>query len=261
MFEQIEPVIGQLAGYGQIIASVLGIMFGGMVAVIILYRLASSVIRPGGAYARAMKVFFGAIYAMVLVLTVLVAADKIGLPVTGLAPPAILVVIVLSVIAFFLIPFLPRFPFAVGDMVQIRDVMGIVEAITAYQVLLRTFDGQTVYMPTAIAMSSSIRNYSAIPHRRIEMNVDIYTTDDIDRARALLLETMELNAKVLADPAPAVFVTGITGERVSMVAFCWVANADWFGTRDALWVAVARAFAEDDKVAMARPQLEISGSV
>ena len=157
-------------------------------------------------------------------------------------------------------PFLPRLPFVVGDMVQIKDVMGIVEAITAYQILVRTFDGQTVFLPTAVAMASPIRNFSAIPNRRIQMDVEIYSGDDIQRARALLVEIMELNGKVLADPPPSVFVTGITGERASMVAFCWVANADWFGTRDALWVAVASAFADDDKVNLALPQLNVHNS-
>ena len=142
-------------------------------------------------------------------------------------------------------------------MVQVKDVMGKVEAITAYQVVIRTFDGQTVFMPTAVVMTSAIRNYTAIANRRVELNVDIYANDDIARARALLLEIMELNAKVLADPAPSVYVTGITGERASLLALCWVENSDWFATRDALWVAVASAFADDDKVSLALPQLAI----
>ena len=257
MMEEIQQVMGQLASYGTLIATILAVMFGGIVAVILLYKLASSLINPAGHFARAMKVAFGAVYVMILVVTILVAASKIGLPVDGLAGPAILVVIVASVIVFFLVPFLPRLPFTVGDMVQIKDVMGNVEAMTAYQVVVRTFDGQTVFIPTAVAMTSSIRNYSAIPHRRIEMNIDIYAGDDIERARALLLENMALNSKVLAEPAPAVFIVNVTGERASMVAFCWVENADWFATRDALWVAVSRSFAEDASVNMALPQLDV----
>ena len=257
MLDELQQVLGQLASYGSLIATVLVVMFGGIIAVILLYKLASSLINPAGHFARAMKVAFGAVYAMILVVTILLAATKIGLPVDGLAGPAILIVIVAAVIVFFLLPFLPRLPFVVGDMVQIKDVMGNVEAMTAYQVVMRTFDGQTVFIPTAVAMTSAIRNFSAIPHRRIEMNVDIYAADDIERARALLLEIMELNPKVLAEPAPAVFIVNVTGERASMVAFCWVENADWFATRDALWVALSKAFAEDQSVNMALPQLDV----
>ena len=256
--DQLKQVTSQLAGYGELIANVMMVMVLGMVVVVLLYKLANKLIKPGGAYARAMKVVFGALYAEVLVVTVLVAAEKIGLPIAGLAGPIILAVIVIAVIVFFIVPFLPRIPFAVGDMVQIRDVLGTVEAITAYQIVVRTFDGQTVFMPTAMVMASSIRNYSLIPERRVQLDVDIYSQDDIEAARALLLEAMGADERVLEDPAPAVFVTSVSGEKATMVAYCWVKNADWFGTRDALWVSVSRAFADNAHLRLAIAQLDVS---
>ena len=259
MREELEPIMGQLASYGGLISTVLLIMFGGMFVVFLLYKLLNTLIKPGGIYARLMGVVLGSIYVLILLVTVLVAAEKIGLPVDGLGGIAILLVIVGGVVVFFLVPFLPRLPFVTGDMVQIRDDMGIVEAMTAYQVVLRTFDGQTVFIPTPVAMSSSIRNFSSIPTRRIQLDVDVYARDDIEQARALLLDTMNKMHAVLADPEPTVFVTGVTGEKASMVAFCWVENADWFGTRDALWVALASAFADNDSVNLALPQIDITG--
>jgi small conductance mechanosensitive channel len=258
MKEQLGPLHEQLSGYGGLIASILLVMFGGMVAVFLLYRLANSLIKPGGKYARAMQVGFGALYAMVLVLTILVAGNKIGLPVEGLAPVAILLVIVGAVVIFFLLPFLPRLPFVTGDMVQIRDVMGIVEAMTTAQIVVRTFDGQTVFIPTPVALSSSVRNYSSIPNRRVELNVDIYASNDIEQVKAILLKLMLAHELVLADPAPAVWVTGVTGERASLVAYCWVENANWFGTRDALWVELSRVIAADDSLSLALPQMDIT---
>lgn len=257
MREELEPIVTQLASYGGLITSVILVMLGGMFAVFLLYKLLNSLIKPGGTYARVMAVFLGAVYVLILLVTVLVAAQKIGLPVQGLGGIAILMVVVGAVIVFFLLPFLPRLPFVTGDMVQIKGDIGVVEAMTAYQVVLRTFDGQTVFIPTPIVMSSAIRNFSSIPNRRIQLDVDIYAKDDIEHARAVLLNTMSAMEKVLADPEPAVFVTGVTGEKASMVAFCWVQNADWFSTRDALWVALASAFANDDKVNLALPQIDI----
>jgi small conductance mechanosensitive channel len=260
MKEQLGLLLEQLSSYGGLIASILLVMFGGMLAVFLLYRLAHSLIHPGGKYARAMRVGFGALYAMVLVLTILVAAKKIGLPVDGLAPVAILLVIVGAVVVFFLLPFLPRLPFVTGDMVQIKDVMGIVEAMTTAQIVVRTFDGQTVFIPTPIALSSSVRNYSSIPNRRVELNVDIYAGNDIEQARAILLKLMLAHEDVLVDPAPTVYVTAVTGERASLVAYCWVENANWFGTRDALWVGLSRAISADDSLSLALPQMDISAT-
>jgi small conductance mechanosensitive channel len=260
MKEQLGLLFAQLSSYGSLIASILLVMVGGMLAVFLFYRLALSLIRPGGKYARAMGVGFGALYVMVLVLTILVAAEKIGLQVEGLAPVAILLVIVGAVIVFFLLPFLPRMPFVTGDMVQIKDVMGIVEAMTTAQIVVRTFDGQTVFIPTPVALASSVRNFSKIPSRRIELNVDIYAGDDIEKARSMLLKLMLANEQVLVDPAPAVYVTGVTGERASLVAYCWVENANWFGTRDALWVGLSKVIAADDSISLALPQMDISAT-
>jgi small conductance mechanosensitive channel len=260
MKEQLEPLLEQLSNYGDLIASILLVMFGGMLAVFLLYRLAHSLIQPGGKYARAMQVGFGALYVLVLLLTILVAAERIGLPVEGLAPVAILIVIVGSVVVFFLLPFLPRLPFVKGDMVKIKDVLGIVEAMTTVQIVVRTFDGETVFIPTPVALSSSVRNYSSIPNRRVELNVDIYSGNDIEQARSMLLKLMFAQEHVLEDPAPVVYVTSITGERAALVAFCWVENANWFGTRDTLWVAFSKAIAADDSLNLALPQMDIGAS-
>ncbi|MEH6516132.1 MAG: mechanosensitive ion channel domain-containing protein [Halioglobus sp.] len=257
---ELGPLIAQLSNYGGLIASILVVMFGGMLAVFLLYRVANSMIQPGGKYARAMQVGFGALYVMVLLLTMLVAAQKIGLEVDGLAPVAILLVIVGATVVFFLLPFLPRLPFSTGDMVQIKDVMGIVEAMTTAQIVIRTFDGQTVFIPTPVALSSSVRNYSSIPNRRVELNVDIYAGNDIEQARSILLKLMSGNEHVLVEPAPAVYVTSVTGERASLVAYCWVENANWFGTRDALWVELSTVIAADDSLNLALPQMDISAT-
>lgn len=255
--EQLKPTLMKLAQYGELIMAGMAVMLGGMIAIFLLYRVAAALIKPGGTYARLMKVAFGALYAMILVLTVMLAAERLGYDVSGLAGLAILAVLVGATIFFFIIPFLPRLPFVTGDMIEVRGVMGNVEAITAYQTVIRKFDGQTVFLPSATVMASPITNYTLIPQRRIELNVEVYAGNDLPRAKALLLELMSGQEHVLEEPEPSVFVTGIDGEKAGLVAFCWVENANWFGTRDALWLAIAEAFDKEEGVALALPQLAI----
>lgn len=251
-------LLSQLSQYAELVITGMLVMFGGMIAILLLYRLVTALIQPGGVFARVVKVAFGGIYALILVITVLLAAQRLGYNVEGLAGIAILVVIVGAVIVFFLVPFLPRLPFMPGDTVRIRGIMGVVEAITAYQTVLRTFDGQTVYMPSALVMAGDISNYSQTPERRVELTVEVNAGDDLARARELLLAIMQDQERVLAEPEPAVFITGIEDGRAALLALCWVANADWFGTRDALWLAVSRAFAAEPSVSLAPPRLAVS---
>ena len=256
--EAAQQVFSQLSKYAELVLTGMLIMFGGMIAILLLYRIVHSLIKPGGLLSRMVKVAFGAIYALILVITVLLAAQHLGYKVEGLAGIAILLVIVGAVIVFFLVPFLPRMPFVPGDMVKIRGVMGTVEAITAYQTVLRTFDGQTVYFPSALVMAGDISNYSQVPERRVELNIEINADDDLERARQLLLEIMRGRESVLSEPEPAVFITGIEDGRAALFAFCWVKNADWFATRDALWAGVSESFAAEPSVSLAPPRLSVS---
>ncbi|MEP1469496.1 MAG: mechanosensitive ion channel domain-containing protein [Halieaceae bacterium] len=255
--EQLKPILMKLAQYGELIMTGMAVMFGGMLAIFVLYRMAASLIKPGGTYARVMKVAFGALYAMILVLTIVLAAERLGYNVSGLAGIAILLVLVGATLFFFLIPFLPRLPFVTGNMIEVRGVMGTVEAITAYQTVIRKFDGQTVFLPSAMVMASPITNYTLIPERRIELNVSVYASDDLARAKAALLELMSAQEQVLSDPEPSVFITGIDDGVASLVAYCWVENANWFGTRDALWAAIATTFSNEAGVSLALPQIAL----
>ena len=96
--EQIKPILMKLAQYGELIMTGMAIMFGGM-------------------------------FAMILVLTVVLAAERLGYSVTGLAGIAILLVLVGATLFFFLIPFLPRLPFVSGNIIEVRGVMDTVGAI------------------------------------------------------------------------------------------------------------------------------------
>lgn len=42
-----------------------------------------------------------------------------------------------------------------------------------------------------------------------------------------------------------------------MSAYCWVENAHWFGTRDTLWTQAVEAFAGEERVRLALPQLDL----
>ena len=257
--DQMQSIVGKFNVYGEVLATALLAMIGGIVLIFLLYRLVSRFVTPGAKYTRIIKVFFGGVYAMILVITVMVAAEEaLGYDLSGIGGVAMLVVIVGSVLVFFLIPFLPRLPFVTGDMVKIRDVMGTVDAITAYQVVLRTFDGQIVYYPTALVMAGPIINYSHTPLRRVEMNLDFTTESDIEKARSIVLELMNQDHRTQADPAPAAFVTGAGDGKTTLFAFAWVENADWFGTRDALYVAMVNAFRDEAQVQLALPRVEVN---
>ncbi|WP_439106035.1 mechanosensitive ion channel family protein [Congregibacter sp.] len=249
--------LASLEVYARLIATGLGFLLGAMLIVFLLYKLVTSIIKPEGLAARMVSVAFGAIYVLIIVLAVLLAAEKLNYDVSGFAGIAILLVIVGAVIAFFAILFLPRLPFVIGDTVSIRGTMGVVDGITTYQTILRCFDGRLVYIPNMMMVGSDIQNYSTVPTRRVEVNVDLHVTDDIEVGRQLMLSAIAADERVLSEPAPAVFVTGMESGIISLLGLCWVNNADWFPTRDALIVDIAKRLNQTEGVRPVERELTV----
>ena len=257
MKEELNAALGSLEGWGTLIFSGLGFMLGAMLLVFLLYRLVSSLIKPRGKLARMVQVVFGAVYVLILLLAIMLAAQRFGYDVSGIAGIAILAVIVGAVVVFFAIPFLPRLPFMIGDLVLIRGTMGIVEGITTYQTVLRTFDGRLVYIPNMLVLGSDIQNYSTVPTRRVELVVEIHTTDNVETARQLMVSAMQDDARVLAEPAPAVFVTGLERGVITLAGYCWASNADWFPAQDALIVDIVSRVNAAEGVALVQRELRV----
>lgn len=141
-------------------------------------------------------------------------------------------------------------PFKVGDVVTINGVTGKVELINIFQTRLRGADNQTVTLPNSLITTDSIVNLTPDTMRRIELVVGIGYADDIDLARATVMEIMQSDPRVLAEPAPDVLVYALAESSVNLGIRCHVANADYFATRCELTERIKKAF---DRVGVSIP--------
>ncbi|MDA9982116.1 mechanosensitive ion channel family protein [Gammaproteobacteria bacterium] len=255
--EQTAEVVTQLSQYGSLIVNSLYLIVAGMIVIFLLYKIASKFLYPRTRHGRLIKVIFGTLYALVLVITALLALRKIGLDVENIGQLAIICVLIGAVVTFFLVPFFPRLPFRLGHLIEVNGVLGFVDAISTFHTTIRKFDGTMVFVPNALLMASKISNISETPSRRIEMNLSVNTDCDIEESKAHFLRIMTEEERVLDEPAPAAFVLDANAAGVELLAFCWVKNKDWLKTRSDLWIKVIKAFMGDERVAMSLPQQEV----
>ncbi|HEU4662786.1 MAG TPA: mechanosensitive ion channel family protein [Dokdonella sp.] len=136
-------------------------------------------------------------------------------------------------------------PFRVGDVVTIHGVTGSVEFINIFQTRLRGPDNQTVTLPNALITADSIVNLTPDTRRRVELVVGIGYGDDIDRARAIVMDILASDPRVLGEPAPDVLVYELADSSVNLGIRCHVANADWFAVKCDLTERVKKAFDKD----------------
>jgi len=252
-----DEIAQQVGEYGYIVGDSLYLIVLGMLAVYLLHTLASKFLYPYLPNARLPRVIFGAMYVLVLVVTVLIALKKIGFDTGAIGPVAIVLVLVAAVVIYFLIPFMPRLPFMPGHMIETGGVTGIVDSISSFHTTLRKFDGNIVFLPNALVMASRIQNFSYTPTRRIELKLRLAAGCEPESAEQQLLAVVATDTRVLADPAPVIYAIGADASGVDLVLYCWANNADFMAAQSDLWLQLVKLARDGQEFKLAIPGQEV----
>ncbi|MEA4814577.1 MAG: mechanosensitive ion channel family protein [Oscillospiraceae bacterium] len=198
---------------------------------------------------RMQKFVLGGIRLLLLFLAILIAADKLGIPVTSLvallsvASLAISLAIqgMLSNLAGGIV-ILTAHPFNIGDYIEASSVAGTVYEIDLIYTKLDTPDGQRVLVPNSDLSSSKITNYSTLGKRRLSITVGASYDASASDVKAAMLAAVTLTGKILDDPTPIVFVDEYKDSCINYTLLCWTLFADYWDTRYALTENVKTAF-------------------
>ena len=177
------------------------------------------------------NVFYGALIAVMSV----VVLDFAGIPTASLVASIGVIGIAiglalqgsLSNLAWGVLLILFR-PFRIGDYVDAGGVSGTVESISLMHTVLVLADNREAVIPNAKVGADTIINYNRRGTRRAQVQVGIGYGDDIGRALQVLRDMLVADARVLAEPAPAVFVAGLGDSAVDLTVWAWAQRGDWW---------------------------------
>jgi small conductance mechanosensitive channel len=117
-------------------------------------------------------------------------------------------------------------PLEVGEYIESDGVAGTVDEVGVFTTQLRTFDGVFVSVPNSQLWNKTIRNYSRLPTRRLDIPMSIGFRDDLDRALGIMREILGADERVLPQPEAKVLVTACeAGFTATMSA--WTRGADY----------------------------------
>lgn len=238
------PLLGQ---WGANIAAAVLILVIGIRVARWLLRLFDRAFARMGADQILATFLHNVIYGGLLVVIVLAALDRLGVPMTslfavvGAAGLAIGLALrdSLANIASGVMLITLR-PFRAGDYVNIAGIDGTVEHVGVFQSALRTVENHVVVLPNGQITGVPIVNYTAKPIRRIDVPVGVAYDSDIRTARAVLLTVAKAHPKVRAEPCSDVLVTALADNSVNLVLRAWVDTPDYVSTRSDLIEAVHR---------------------
>ena len=250
-----EEIVGQVNQYGELIVSNFFVVMGGIIAIYLIHKIAAKFLFPHFHKGRLIKVIGVTVYALILAATALMVLNSVGVNVTAISHFALVTILVVAVLTFFLLPFLPKLPFQIGHLVEVKGELGTVTAISPLFTTLQKFDGTWVFVPNTSIMSMTIKNYSHVPSRRIEINVSVQNDIDLQRTKEAFVRLMVEDERVLEEPSgPAVFVVKANAVFIDLLAVCWVKNEDWFSTQCDLWEKIVNTSNEDIHLAKPFPE-------
>ncbi len=119
-------------------------------------------------------------------------------------------------------------PYRVGDYISAQGQSGTVREIKLFSTVITTTDNQTIYIPNNSIATAIIDNYSTAELRRVDWTIGISYGDDVDTARAAILEMLQSDSRILPDPAPVVWVAALADSSVNLTVRAWTKNSDYW---------------------------------
>ncbi len=147
-------------------------------------------------------------------------------------------------------------PYTVGDFIEAQGYMGVIKEIQIFNTIITTVDNRRVIIPNGGLSTSSMINYSSESTRRVDFSFGIGYSDDIDKARDIIMAEIAKFSFVLKDPAPFVGVGELADSSVNLTTRVWVNAADYWDLHFGLLENVKKAF-DANGVSIPFPQTDV----
>ena len=113
-------------------------------------------------------------------------------------------------------------PFVIGDLVEVGGEYGEIERITLRSTRVVTADGKMLAVPNTSIVNTTVASYTNFPNLRLDIDVTIAVSEDIERVRNIILPLVKDDPAFLQDPAPRVVVTALNDYNVALQFQVWV---------------------------------------
>lgn len=116
--------------------------------------------------------------------------------------------------------------FEVGDFIESEGLSGEIMTIELRQVHIRTLDGCDIFIPSTQIFKSPLHNFTRDGLRRPSFVVGIDYADAPEKARSVLLQTVQSTPGVLTVPPPEINMSALLPQYVELQINFWVNTFD-----------------------------------
>ena len=119
--------------------------------------------------------------------------------------------------------------FETGDYIEINGDEGTVVQVDLMHTTLRTLDNRHIVIPNAVAVNSRSIDYSSEDTRRLDIVFGISYGDNAEKAKQIILDTVEKHKMTLNEPeVPFARVTGFGDSAVDITLRVWCKRENYW---------------------------------
>ncbi len=213
-----------------ILVFLIGRWLAGRARKMLSVALAKTTIPPSMARLMLLAAYYG-----ILMITLISALAIIGFPIQALLSASLIIVVILGIalqqsisnlaatIVFMLFQ-----PFRLGELIDANGVMGTVKEIQFFSTVLVTGDNKEITVPNAKIQGNNLVNYTRLGRLRVDFVFGVSYADDLRKVKEILHEILAADPRVLADPAPNIFVQALDDSSVNIAVRPWVRIDDYW---------------------------------
>ena len=137
-------------------------------------------------------------------------------------------------------------PYKLGDYVEVAGHEGVVDDINIFTTVLASIDNVKIIIANGEAWGSSIKNFTSLGVRRVDVDYGIDYGDDIDKAIKIMKTVSAQHPNVLSKPdapdAPWAKVVKLNDSSVDIQNRVWCKADDYWDVRFDLNKSIKEAF-------------------
>jgi len=114
-----------------------------------------------------------------------------------------------------------RRPFRRGDEISTNGCAGRVEEVNFRTVILRTWEGERVFVPSSAVVNAPIVNLTSLRRRRTTLTIGVAYDTHLETAQRVLQQAVAAVDGVLESPAPEALVEGFGESSVDFAVRYW----------------------------------------
>ena len=147
-------------------------------------------------------------------------------------------------------------PFKVGDYIEVSGKEGTVKSITMFYTTITTFDNKLIQLQNGSLSNSNITNYTANKKRRVDIDISVSYSSDIDKVKKVINELISKNELVLKEENNYVKLSKPDDSALVFAVRVWTKTENYWDLYFDLMESIKKTL-DKNKIEIPFPQMDV----